>query len=269
MQNDSVLKILFIGDVVGKPGMRLLSNLVPKFKKNQEYDLIFTNGENSAGGFGITGKGASKLKKYGCDVITNGNHITDREEELEKVFNIEKVIRPMNYVPPFPGKGWTFVEKDKCKTCVMNLQGQIFMSDKPETSSPFKAINEIIDTILDITPIIIIDFHAESTSEKIAMRYFLDGRVSAIIGTHTHVQTADENVSDRGTAFITDVGMTGPFDSIIGMQPEPIIRKFLGDKEAQFKLAKKDIRMNAVEIEIYRKNGRAKSIRRVNIAEDT
>jgi len=263
------LKVLFIGDVVGKPGMRLLSNLVPKFKKDEKYDLICVNGENSAGGFGITRKGALKLKKYGCDVITTGNHIIDRKEEIESVFRLEDVIRPLNYESFFPGKGWTIIKKKEKKIAVVNLQGQVFMPEEPATRNPFSVIKEEIKSIRKITPIIIVDMHAEATAEKIAMRYFLDGKVSSIIGTHTHVQTADEMLTQKGTAYITDVGMTGPFDSVIGMKPEPIIRKFLGNEEEQFKLARKNVRMNAVEIEIEDKTGMSKSIKRINIADTT
>ncbi len=263
------MKVLFIGDVVGKPGMELVSKLVFRYKRDNEYDLICINGENSAGGFGITKKGALKLKRYGCDVITTGNHIIDRKEELEGVFMIENVIRPMNYEPSFPGKGWTVVKKDGMECAIVNLQGTVFMPDEPKSTSPFTVISENLEEIQDMTPIIIVDMHAEATAEKIAMRYFLDGKVSALIGTHTHVQTADESITEKGTAYITDVGMTGPFDSIIGMHPQPIISKFLGNTNEQFKLAKKDVRMNAVAFEINDKTGRATSIRRIQIAEDT
>ncbi|MCK4422244.1 TIGR00282 family metallophosphoesterase [candidate division WOR-3 bacterium] len=263
------MKILFIGDVVGKPGMRMLSRIIPEYGKNNDYDLICINGENSAGGFGITKKGALKLKKYGCDVITTGNHIIDREEELAGVFMIENVIRPINYEPSFPGKGWTTIEKENIKIVIVNLQGTVFMPEKPKTLPPFKVIQERIEELREITTFIIVDIHAEATAEKIAMRYFLDGKVSAIIGTHTHVQTSDETVTKKGTAYITDVGMTGSFDSILGMQAEPIIRKFLGKEDERFKLAKMDVRMNAVEIEIDEKNGKAYSIRRLQVADDT
>lgn len=269
MLEESILKILFIGDVVGKPGMRMLSNLVPEYKKNNIYDLICTNGENTAGGFGITGKGALKLKRYGCDVITTGNHIIDRVEELERVFKLDNVIRPLNYQEPFPGEGFTTIKIEDVKVAVVNLQGEVFMPQKPQTLSPFKIIREKIDEIRNITPVIILDIHAESTSEKIAMRYFMDGKVSAIVGTHTHVQTADEQITEKGTAYITDVGMTGPFDSVIGMEPESILKRFLEEDEVRFKLAKNNVRMNAIEINIDKKNGEAKSIRRINIAEDT
>ncbi len=263
------MKVLFIGDVIGKPGMRLLSKLIPKFKKDTEYDLICINGENSAGGFGITKNGALKLKKYGCDVITTGNHIIDREDELAEVFCLPNVIRPLNYESSFPGKGWTVFEKNGTKCVIVNLQGTVFMPEKPKAISPFIVIKKHLNKIREIAPIIIVDLHAEATAEKIAMRHFLNGKVSALIGTHTHVQTADEIITEKGTAYITDIGMTGPFDSVIGMQKDPIIRKFLGNKDEQFKLAKGDVRMNAVAIEIDNENGKAYSIRRIQIAEDT
>jgi len=263
------LKILFIGDVVGKPGLRILSKFVPDYKKENKYDLICVNGENAAGGFGITKKSALKLKRYGCDVITTGNHIFDRKEELEEVFELDNVIRPLNYEESFPGKGFTIIEIEDKKVAVVNIQGQTFMPQKPKTTSPFETVKNCVEKLLKITSIIIIDMHAETTAEKIAMRYFLDGRISALIGTHTHVQTADEIISPGGTAYITDVGMTGAFDSVIGMQAKPIIKKFMGDKEQPFKLAKKDIRMNAVEIEIAEATGKAKSIRRIEIGENS
>jgi metallophosphoesterase (TIGR00282 family) len=263
------MKVLFIGDVVGKPGLRILSQLVPDYKKEEKYDLICVNGENAAGGFGLTGKSAAKLKKYGCDIITTGNHILDRKEELDEIFKLEYVIRPLNYEESFPGKGFKIIEVEDKKVAVVNIQGQTFMSKEPVTKNPFKTAKICIDELLKITPIIIMDMHAETTAEKIAMRYFLDGRISALIGTHTHVQTADEIVTSGGTAYITDVGMTGPFDSVIGMQAKPIIKKFMDNKQERFKLAKNDIRMNAVEIEISENSGKSESIRRIQIGENT
>lgn len=263
------MKVLFIGDVVGKPGLRILSQLVPEYKKEEKYDLICVNGENAAGGFGLTGKSAAKLKKYGCDIITTGNHILDRKEELDEIFKLEYVIRPVNYEESFPGKGFKIVESEDKKVAVVNIQGQTFMPKEPVTKNPFKIAKECIGELLKITPIVIMDMHAETTAEKIAMRYFLDGRISALVGTHTHVQTADETITTGGTAYITDVGMTGPFDSVIGMQAKPIIKKFMDNKKERFKLAKNDIRMNAVEIEISENSGRAESIRRIQIGENT
>ncbi len=263
------MRVLFIGDVVGKPGLRILSKFVPEYKKENKYDLICVNGENAAGGFGITRKSASKLKKYGCDVITTGNHIFDRKEELKEIFKLEYVIRPLNYEESFPGKGFTIIEKENQKVAIINIQGQTFMPKEPKTRNPFQLVKECVESLTKITPIIIIDIHAETTAEKIATRYFLDGQISALVGTHTHVQTADEMISPSGTAYITDIGMTGAFDSIIGMQVKPIIKKFMGDKEQQFRLAKKDVRMNAVEIEIDDITGKAKSIRRIEIGENS
>jgi len=261
------MKVLFIGDVVGKPGLRILSKLLPDYKKEEKYDLICVNGENAAGGFGLTVKSASKLKKYGCDIITSGNHIIDRKEEIEGIFKLEYVIRPINYEESFPGKGFKVFEIEDKKVAVVNIQGQTFMSKEPLTKNPFKTAKECIDELLKITPIIIMDMHAETTAEKIAMRYFLDGQISALVGTHTHVQTADETVTPGGTAYITDVGMTGPFDSVIGMQAKPIIKKFMDNKKERFKLAKNDIRMNAVEIKISENSGKAEYIRRIQIGE--
>lgn len=263
------MKVLFIGDVVGKPGLRLLSNLIPEYRKENKYDLICVNGENAAGGFGITKKSALKLKRYGCDVVTTGNHIIDRKGEIKDVFELGHVIRPLNYEKSFPGEGFIIVEKKQKKIAVVNVQGQTFMAEKPKTRNPFKLIKNCVEELIPITPIIIVDMHSETTAEKIAMRHFLDGKISALVGTHTHVQTADEIISPSGTAYITDIGMTGAFDSVIGMQPKPIIKKFLGNKNESFKLAKKDVRMNAVEIEIEDNTGKSKSIRRIQIAENS
>jgi metallophosphoesterase (TIGR00282 family) len=263
------LKALFIGDVVGKPGLRILSKFVPDYKKDNKYDLICVNGENAAGGFGITQKSASKLRRYGCDIITTGNHIFDRKEELEEVLKLEYVIRPLNYEESFPGKGFIIVDIENKKVAIVNIQGQTFMPKEPKTTNPFGTLKECVEKLREITPIIIVDIHAETTAEKIAMRYFMDGQISALIGTHTHVQTADEIISPGGTAYITDIGMTGAFDSVIGMQSEPIIKKFMGNKEESFRLAKNDVRMNAVEIEIEDNTGRAKSIRRIQIGENS
>ncbi|MEO0294035.1 MAG: TIGR00282 family metallophosphoesterase [candidate division WOR-3 bacterium] len=263
------MKILFIGDVVGKPGLRILSKFIPLYKKENKYELICVNGENAAGGFGLTKKSALKMKKYGCDVITTGNHILDRKEEIEELLKLEHVLRPLNYEPTFPGKGFITIEVKGKKVSVINIQGQTFMPEKPKTLNPFEIIKNCVEKLGKVSPIIIVDIHAETTAEKIAMRYFLDGKISALVGTHTHVQTADEMITKKGTAYITDVGMTGAFESIIGMQSEPVIKKFMGKKDEAFKLAKEDVWMNAVEIEIDENSGKANSIRRIKIGENS
>lgn len=226
---------------------------------------MIANGENAAGGFGITKKAAGKIYKYGVDLITSGNHIFDRKSEIEEILKEDRIILPMNYVDYFK-KGMYKFEKDNVNMAVINLEGLIFMPQEPKKLNPFVIIDEVLKLLKD-TKIIIVDFHAEATSEKIAMACYLDGKVTAVIGTHTHVMTADERILKNGTAYITDVGMTGPFDSVIGMDKDCIIKKLRGTSE-RMKIAKDDIRMNAVLITADLMKGKALEIRRIEIGED-
>jgi len=264
----SEITILFIGDIVGKPGRRILSDRLKQLKEKLSIDCVIANGENAAGGFGLTVKSAKKIFRYGVDVITSGNHIIDRKEEIDSVLQLDNVIRPANYIG-IPGKGYTIFERDNIKIGVVNIEGKIFMPEEPKKENPYIVVNKVIKEIRKETPIIIVDFHAEATAEKIAMGWILDGEVSAVIGTHTHVQTADEKILPKKTLYITDVGMTGPFKSVIGMTIASVVNKMKGENQESLALAKEDIRINAVLLRIDKKNGRGKFIKRMEISEDS
>lgn len=208
------MKILFFGDVVGSPGRRALKEFIPELIKKYKPDFIVANGENSAGGYGLTEKVAEELLTLGIDVITTGNHVW-KKEFIPYLQKTERVIRPANYGPGAPGKGWTICQKGTQKLAVINLEGRIFM--RP-LENPFLVGKKLAEELRAETPFILVDFHAEATSEKIALGYFLDGLVSAIVGTHTHVQTSDERILPQGTGYITDVGMCGSTNSVIGMK---------------------------------------------------
>uniref|UniRef100_A0A7C4Y6P3 TIGR00282 family metallophosphoesterase n=1 Tax=candidate division WOR-3 bacterium TaxID=2052148 RepID=A0A7C4Y6P3_UNCW3 len=257
--------MLFIGDIVGKPGRWILSKFLPVLRNELQIDFVIANGENAAGGFGITKKSANKIYRYGIDVITSGNHIFDRKQEIEEILKEKRVIIPLNYVNYF-NKGIFETEINGIKLAVLNIEGVIFMPEEPKKLNPFLIIDEALNVVRD-SKIIIVDFHAEATAEKIAMANYLDGKVTAVIGTHTHVMTADERIMKNGTAYITDAGMTGPFDSVIGMDVETVIRKFKGNEE-RLKIAKDDIRMNGVLITADIDTGKAVNIRRLEIGED-
>lgn len=252
------MKILCLGDVVGEPGRNIVIDYVYKYSSN--YDFIIVNGENSAGGFGITSKIAEELFKAGVDVITTGNHIWDQKEIYEYLKNSNRVLRPYNYPSTSPGKGIALVEsKKKQKVSVINIQGSVFMSS---VDNPFNKIQEAIAEIGNYTKIIIVDFHAEATSEKLGMGWFLDGKVSLVFGTHTHVPTADERILNNGTGYITDLGMCGSYDSIIGMKKEGIINKFLTSLPSKFEVANQNVKLSGIEVDIN-EEGKCKSIRRI------
>ena len=213
------IKILFLGDVIGKPGR----NAVQSFIKTVEADFKIINGENLAGGIGITPSVAAEMLSMGVDVITTGNHIWKKKEIVPYLMEEQRVIRPLNYPPGTPGFGHTVVRKGAKTLCVANIEGRVFMNP---IDCPFRAMEELI-TQADRSIPLIVDFHAEATSEKIAMGWYLDGKAAAIFGTHTHVQTADERILPNGTGYITDVGMTGPADSVIGMDKKGIVQKFI------------------------------------------
>ncbi|MGQ9618152.1 MAG: TIGR00282 family metallophosphoesterase, partial [Candidatus Aminicenantia bacterium] len=220
----SELNILFIGDIVGETGRRMVKNFLPVIKNEYKIDLVIANGENVAGGFGITKEKAEELFRAGVDVMTSGNHIWNKKEILNFIENETRILRPANFPSIAPGKGSTIIAVNSFKIGVINLQGRIFMEP---INSPFEVAMQEIEKIKKETNIIIVDFHAEATSEKTALGWFLDGKVSAIIGTHTHVMTADERILPNGSAYITDVGMTGAKDSVIGIKKELALVRFL------------------------------------------
>ncbi|MBP6466756.1 MAG: TIGR00282 family metallophosphoesterase [Fusobacteriaceae bacterium] len=255
------MKVLIIGDVMGKPGRDAMKEFLDK-KKN-DYDFVIVNGENAAAGFGITPKIADEFFELGVDVITSGNHIWDKKELYPYLDENRNILRPLNYPKGVPGFGYTIKENGKGdKIAVINIQGRVFM---PEVDSPFQRIEEAIEEIKKETKNIIVDFHAEATSEKLAMGWYLDGRVSAVYGTHTHVQTADERILEKGTGFINDVGMTGSHDSIIGMTIETVLPKFLTSLPSRFEVATGNVKVNGIELHID-KEGSCKEINRINVS---
>ncbi|MDD2890826.1 MAG: TIGR00282 family metallophosphoesterase [bacterium] len=252
------MRILFVGDIFGKPGRRVVSTLVPELKKSDNVDFVIVNGENSAGGFGITPKILKKFRNYGIDCVTSGNHIWDKKEIIPEFENALNLLRPANYPESAPGKGTqTFMDG---KIGVINLSGKTLM---PSIDCPFKTADREISKLN--TPTIIVDFHAETCEEKRALAEYLDGRVSAIIGTHTHVQTADAQILPKGTAFITDAGMTGAFDSVIGVVAQKSINYFTLGVPQRFDTAKGNEQLNGVMLDIDENTGKAREIKALRI----
>lgn len=257
------VKLLFIGDIIGKPGRQVISRELHRLVDRYMVDLVIANGENSAGGFGITEETANELYKCGIDVLTSGNHIWDKKDSLNFINRAEKLLRPANYPDGTPGRGSAlFTTAGGAKVAVLNLEGRVFMNN---LECPFRTADREISRLLTETPIIFVDFHAEATSEKASMGWYLDGRVSALIGTHTHIQTADERILPNGTAYLTDAGMTGSFDSVIGVKKEEAITKFLSQLPVKFEVAKNNLRLNGVVVVVDEQTGKALSIERINI----
>ncbi|NLW23855.1 MAG: TIGR00282 family metallophosphoesterase [Clostridia bacterium] len=255
-----MLKILMIGDIVGNTGRTVVKKCLPRLYEKYELDMVIANGENSAGGNGITRSIVNELFSYKIDIITMGNHVWDRKEIVEFIDNQPFLIRPANYPPGTPGKGFAIYEIKNIKVGVINLSGVVFL---PPLISPFLIIDKLIDDLKKECPIIIVDFHAEATSEKVAMGWYLDGKVSAVIGTHTHVQTADERILPQGTAYITDVGMTGPRDSVLGIKTELIINKFLTQMPVKFEVASGVGQLNGILLEIDSQTYKVMNIKRI------
>ncbi len=256
-------KILFVGDLIAKHGRLALSMEIDRIVDKNLIDFVIVNGENSAGGFGITVDVAKELFSLGVDVITSGNHIWDKREQIPQIFENRCILRPANYPEGTPGKGFVIKESASgVKVAVINLEGRVYMKN---LDCPFRVADALIKDVSERTPIIFVDIHAEATSEKVALGWYLDGRVSAVIGTHTHVQTADERILDNGTAYLTDAGMTGSFDSVIGIGKEEAIKKFLTQLPVKFENPKKNLRVNAVIVTVDRKTGKATNIERINI----
>lgn len=256
-----LLRLLFLGDVVGDPGRRAVAALLPDWKQELQADFIIINGENAAGGRGITPKIAIGLMRAGAAVITTGDHIWDQKEILPFLAEEPRLLRPLNYPPGAPGQGSIVLETKKGKIGVINLQGRTFMRDQLE--NPFTFASECVERLRQETPILFVDFHAEATSEKVAMGWHLDGKVSAVVGTHTHVPTADERILPQGTAFQSDAGMCGPLDSIIGSQIEPVLERFHTQLPARFGVGRGVVRLNGVLVTIDPASGRALLIERV------
>lgn len=258
------VKILFIGDVIGQPGRQAVSRELHRLVDRHRLDLVIANGENSAGGFGITQETARELYEQGVHLLTSGNHVWDKKESYGYLEKEERLIRPANYPEGAPGRGSAVVRTSAgIPVAVLNLEGRVFMNS---LDCPFRTADREIERLRESVPVILVDFHAEATSEKAALGWYLDGRVSAVIGTHTHVQTADERVLPNGTAYITDAGMTGSFESVIGMKKDEPIRRFLTQLPTKFEVAKKDLRLNGVVIEVDEASGKAVGIERINVA---
>lgn len=256
------MKILCLGDVVGKPGRLALQQSLDEMRKRLQIDLVVVNAENSAGGSGLTSRIARNLFRMGCDVITLGDHVWDQKELEVYLDQGDPVIRPANFPEGAPGRGWIVVETAAgVKVGVMNLLGRVFM--RHAVRCPFRMADAMIEKIKKQTPIIVLDMHAETTSEKVAMGHYLNGKVTVVFGTHTHIPTADECVLSEGTAYITDLGMTGPYDSVIGQEKENIIKRFLTSMPVRFHVAKNDVRIHGIVVDIDDVTGKALTVLRV------
>lgn len=259
-----LIKVFFIGDIIGRPGRIAVKELLPGIIEKYAVDFVIANGENAAGGFGITPNIADELIGLNIDVITSGNHIWDKKEIIPYINDKKWLLRPANYPEGVPGLGWSILKtRSNANIGIINLCGRVFMDN---LDCPFKAAAKIIEEVKRETSAIILDMHAETTSEKAAIAWFLDGKVSAVIGTHTHVQTADERILPQGTAFITDAGMTGSLNSVIGMQKEIVLERFLTQMPKKFEVAAKDVAMQGVVVSIDSKSGKAAAIKRINVA---
>ncbi len=261
-----MIRLLFIGDIVGRPGRDLVRYGLPAIVERHQIDLVIANAENSAAGFGITREIGDHLLEWGVDVMTSGNHIWDKKEALDYIGAEPRLLRPANYPAGAPGNGSYLARtRDGRSVGVVNVMGRVFMLN---IDDPFTSVLREIETLKQRTRIVFVDFHAEATSEKIAMGWHLDGRVTAVVGTHTHVQTADERIMPKGTAYLTDVGMTGPHDSIIGVEIEAALGRFLTALPAKFDTATGNPRLNAVIIEADEATGRATGIERLSLSAD-
>lgn len=255
------MHILFIGDIVGSPGREAVKELLPELKKEQNLQFVIANAENAAGGSGITQKVAEELFDSGVDVMTSGDHIWKKREILEFIEQEERILRPLNFPSGAPGRGFgIFKTKDGLKVGVINVNGRVFME---ALECPFRTTLAAVEAVSNQTNIIIVDIHAEATSEKVALGWYLDGKVSAILGTHTHIQTADERILPQGTAYLTDAGMTGPYDSVIGRKIEDVLGRFLTLIPVRFEVAKENIQLHGAVLDIDEKTGKARAIVRI------
>jgi 2',3'-cyclic-nucleotide 2'-phosphodiesterase len=258
------MKILFIGDTVGKAGRTIVHQHLKHLQEEYQVDLTILNCENAAAGFGVTPKIADEFFDWGIDVLTSGNHIWDKKEIIPYLDKNSRILRPANYPSDNPGKGVTLVKTNSGEqVAVLNLQGRVFM---PPTDDPFRVADAELAKLPKEVKVIFVDMHGEATSEKVAMGWYLDGRVSAVVGTHTHIPTADETILPGGTAFLTDVGMAGPFYSVIGVVKEDVIRRFLTSIPSSFESASQDARLNGVFVEVDSHTGKAKRIERIHRA---
>jgi 2',3'-cyclic-nucleotide 2'-phosphodiesterase len=262
------MRILFIGDIFGRPGRTIVKERLPGLVQEHAIDLVIANGENAAAGFGITPTLAEELFEIGIDVLTSGNHIWDKREVIAYFESADgnpystarRLLRPANYPPGMPGWGIFQGSKGEVPYAVLNLQGRVFMAANDD---PFRVADQLLSQTA--AKVVLVDIHAEATSEKVSMGWYLDGRVTAVVGTHTHVPTADERVLPRGTAYITDVGMTGPHDSVIGIKKELILDRFLTNMPTRFEAATGDVRLHGIVVDCDENSGRARTIERIRL----
>jgi hypothetical protein len=259
------LRVLVIGDVVGTPGRKIVQERLPEIRTREGIDLVIANVENVAAGSGVTEPLAEKLFRAGVDAMTTGDHVYGKREGIPFLQKEPRIVRPLNYPEEAVGRGQTFVELDRFgPVAVLQIQGRVFMAP---SECPFKAVDRALKVAAARTRLIFVDIHAEATSEKVALGWYLDGRVSCLYGTHTHIQTADERVLPRGTAYITDLGMTGPYESVIGRQVGPVLKKFMTNMPTPFEVATGDARLSGAIVTVDAETGLARSIRRFCIAE--
>jgi len=259
------MKVIIIGDIVGKPGRAVLTATLKRLKDQHEAEFVIANVENAAEGAGLIPKVGDEILAAGVDVMTSGNHIFDKKEVIGYIEKQPRLLRPANYAPDAPGRGlWLGSTTSGTQVAVINIQGRIFM---PPTDCPFRAADRLLSEIGNRASVIIVDVHAEATSEKQAMGRYLDGKVSAVVGTHTHVQTADEQILPGGTAYITDLGMTGPYESVIGVESQLVISRFVRGMPIRYHTASEDARLHGVVVELDERSGRAVKIQRLNVKE--
>lgn len=255
------MKIIFLGDIVGSPGREAVKMLLPGLKKEYGLDFAIANAENASGGSGITLQVAEELFASGLDVLTSGDHIWKKKEILELINKEGRILRPVNFPPGSPGSGYAVFKTKKGQSLgVINVNGRVFME---ALDCPFRTSRKAQEELSKETKVIIVDIHAEATSEKVALGWFFDGKVSAVLGTHTHIQTADEKILPNGTAYITDVGMTGPYDSVIGRRVEDVLERFLTSIPVRFEVASDNIQLHGVVLDIDEDTGKARSIVRI------
>jgi metallophosphoesterase (TIGR00282 family) len=260
------MRILFIGDVVGSPGRDMVKQYLSKLKEKYRPTITIINGENAASGKGINEKIYRQFLEWGAQAVTLGNHAWDKKEIFDFIDDAKYLVRPANFPDDVPGKGIAYLKVNQDEVAIINLQGRTFL---PAIDCPFRKADELIAEARERTPIIFVDFHAEATSEKQAMGWYLDGRVTAVVGTHTHVQTADERILPEGTAYLSDVGMTGPYEGILGMEREAVIRRFLTSLPVRFEVSETGRnQLSGAVIDLDSKTGKAKKIQRVLISDD-
>jgi metallophosphoesterase (TIGR00282 family) len=256
------MRLLFLGDVVGRPGRRALASVIPRLRRDADVDFVVANGENASHGKGINPRAAEELRDAGVDVVTSGNHIWQHREIIPYLEENQRLLRPLNYQPQVPGAGWTVRPSQRSGTPVgvINLIGRTFM---PPAACPFWAVEEILPAVRRDAVVILVDMHGEATSEKVGMGWFLDGKVSAVVGTHTHVQTADESVLPGGTAYLTDAGMCGPEQSVLGIRTEQVLSRFRTQMPVRFEVAPGPVLVQGALIDVDAESGRATAITRI------